>query len=305
MTRNCMFGIICMILIVCSCSSVRKAIEYNPTLLSKHPHALRNGFLIKSSYMSTNLRHNGKSMYIYLPPTYYKSMSNAYPVIYFLHGANGNESSWIEKGDILQTIDSLYSSGSIRECIYVFPNMNVYHNSSGGLLSREINSVDAYFGLNGSVESTFIHDVVNFIDTHYKTLTDKNHRAICGLSIGGLQCIYISANNPEHFGHIGLFSPLIYPPLNIGRHSSVYKNLEKKLSVQFNSQPPNYMIMIGEDDIYLKGAYIYSSYLYDQGYRICYQETSGGHTWNNWKDYSIIFLKSLWPPVDTIASEDI
>jgi len=58
----------------------------------------------------------------------------------------------------------------------------------------------------GKFESTFMNDIVSYIDSSYPTIADKAHRAIAGLSMGGLHTIFISANNPDAFDYIGLFS---------------------------------------------------------------------------------------------------
>lgn len=234
-----------------------------------------------------------RSMYVYLPATYYTS-DRSYPVLYMLHGANGNETSWIRKGRILESIDSLVAIGEIDECIYVFPNTNHYYNDYDYADSREKKSIDAFFGLNGNVEYAFADDVVAYIDRFFRTLPDKSHRAIGGLSLGGLQALYISANYDDMFGYIGLFSPIIYPPFRIGAHNSFYRNLESKLDRQFDDRPSVYQIMAGKDDIYYNSAYFYSQLLEDLGYIHSFHSTSGGHSWTNWKRYSVSFLKELW-----------
>ena len=68
-----------------------------------------------------------RRMYVYLPHDYHEN-NERYPVLYLLHGARGNELSWIHKGNILHNIDSLISSSKMKETIVVFPNVNQYKN---------------------------------------------------------------------------------------------------------------------------------------------------------------------------------
>lgn len=251
------------------------------------------GYLEKHVYKSSVIGPRYKSLYVYLPESYYDSM-NRYPVAYFLHGANGNERSWIEKGNILNIIDSLVTSGEIGECIYVFPNTNRYCNDYDSIGSRPKKSVEAYLELNGSAEYSFINDIIDYIDSHFRTKADMKYRAIAGLSLGGLQALYISANTVDEFGHIGLFSPVIHPPWNLGRHSAIYRDMKAKLDAQFSASPSMYWILIGDDDPFYKAAYGYSRRLRRQEYDFNFIRTSGGHTWDNWICYSVLFLKSLW-----------
>lgn len=234
-----------------------------------------------------------RKLYVYLPIDYYES-DTLLPVIFLLHGANGNEESWIRNGHILERIDSLYKSHSIGKCIYVFPNTNSYYNQLDYGNSRPKKSVEAFFDLKGEVEYYFINDVVRYIDANYRTFKQNSCRGICGLSLGGLQSLYISANNPHEFGHIGLFSPLIYPPFSFGKHTHIYSHLTSKLICQFSSVPQNYLIMIGEDDPYFSSSYFYSKLLETLNLNFDFIVTQGGHTWENWKRYSINFLERFW-----------
>ena len=253
------------------------------------------GILETHTYQTTVKGPKYKKLQVYLPGNYYTQYHN-YPVVYLLHGANGNENSWIDHGKILKDIDSLVLCGSIGEYIYVFPNSNRYYNDFDSIDSHPVNSIDSYLNLNGSIEYSFINDLVTYIDRTFRTIPTKEYRAIAGLSLGGLQSLYITANVPDMFGHIGLFSPIIYPPLNFGKHSYIYRYLEGKLKNQFSSAQnlSLYLIMIGEKDPFFKSAYIYSKLLDELKCNHSFIKTSGGHTWQNWTMYCNQFLKSLW-----------
>lgn len=254
---------------------------------------ITNGILETHTYPATVSGPSARKMHVYLPADYYICHSR-YPVVYFLHGANGNERSWIDKGLILNYIDSLEACGELSPAIYVFPNTNRYCNEYDCIGSRPRKSVDAYLDLNGSAEYSFIHDVMKYVDENLRTIPEKQHRAIAGLSLGGLQTLYISSNVTDAFGYVGLFSPIIYPPMNIGRYSHIYRDLPEKLEIQFGSSPSLYLIMIGEDDPYYRSALIFSESLRQEMYDFKFISTPGGHTWDNWRSYSLYFLKSLW-----------
>ena len=252
-----------------------------------------NGILEKHDYRCSCGGTSHREMYIYLPEKYYES-TDSYPVVYFLHGANGNELSWIIKGQILSIIDRCVRRGDICECIYVFPDMNRYCNDYDYIVTEWNAAEEAFFSLNGSAEYSFINDIMVYVDGNFRTMPSKEYRAIAGLSLGGLQTLYITAENPDSFGYIGLFSPIIYPPLNAGKYSCIYNELEKKLEKLFAQPPSLYLIMMGEKDPFHNSAFRYSEFLKEQKYRSTFVRTPGGHTWDNWKRYCLLFLKILW-----------
>lgn len=234
-----------------------------------------------------------RRMYVYLPSDYYES-SKRYPVFYLLHGARGNETSWIVKGDFLRHADSLMATGKMGKTIIVFPNTNQHKNDRDYGNSRIKGAVEALFEVVGDVESAFIDDVVQTVDSIYRTLPQKDYRAIGGLSIGALQSIHISANNPDCFGYVGLFSPMIHPAFNHGEYSSFYRRLRQKLAFQFDDPPHLYWIMIGKKDFFYPHANRYSRFLSRKGYRYEFLKTDGGHDWPNWTAYCDMFMKRLW-----------
>lgn len=252
-----------------------------------------DGILESHMYGCSTPGPTQRRLLVYLPEGYYESDAR-FPVIYMLHGANGNEESWIRKGRILERIDSLFHCGKIGEYIYVFPNTNRYANKLDYMHTLPKKTVESYLDLNGSIEEAFVNDVVGYIDRNFRTLPERMSRAICGLSLGALHSLYISANNPSTFGHIGLFSPIIFPALNFGRDTHIYRGLEEKLEVLFRTRPATYMIMIGKKDIFLNSARRYSTYLMKKNYDFCFILTSGGHKWDNWICYSTLFIESVF-----------
>ena len=271
---------------ITSCSTARMAYrqyekEYRP-----------RGYLVKDTYRCSVPGPKARYMFVYLPESYFDS-GMEYPVVYLLHGANGNETSWIRKGRILENIDSLRLDGKVAECIYVFPDMNHYRNDSDFRTPHEKKSIEAFLGLNGSIEYAFLNDVVKHVDSSYRTIPHKDCRAIGGLSLGGLQAMYISANNPDCFGYVGLFSPLIHIPVRLGPHSFFYRKLEQKLKGQFEDPPALYWIMSGKYDFVYNSVFRFSRYLYTRRHLHHFHVSDGGHTWNNWQDYSIMFIKEL------------
>lgn len=232
-------------------------------------------------------------MFVYLPEDYYQN-TDRLPVLYLLHGARGNELSWIQKGNILHNIDSLIASSKMKETIVVFPNVNQYKSEKDYGKSRLKGAIESFFETDGVVEAAFMNDVVKTVDSLYRTIPDHFHRAIAGLSIGAMQSMYISANSPESFDYVGLFSSMVHPVLRKSEHSSFYKNLKKKMDRQFMNEKVRYYIMIGKTDFYYPRMKSFRKYLDRKGYSYNLYVTQGGHQWYNWEEYANMFMQEIW-----------
>lgn len=138
---------------------------------------------------------------VYLPPSYSSSPRRRYPVIYFLHGFDGDDRALV-KGvfqnlNIRLSMDSLIRRGDVDEMIVVMPNAR--------------NAFDGSFYTNSPVTgnwSQFIfRDLVNFIDRKYRTLKTRKARALAGHSMGGYGALRIGMRHPEIFSAVYALSP--------------------------------------------------------------------------------------------------
>lgn len=234
-----------------------------------------------------------RRMMVYLPEGY-DDTDETYPVLYLLHGARGNERSWLEKSTFLESYEALLAEGKASPMIVVFPNMNDYKDEEDFADSRAKGAFESLFEIKGSVEKYFREDVVEFVDSRFRTIRSKNARAIAGLSIGALQSIWISADNPQMFDYVGLFSPMKTPVIHIGPDSDLYRHLPRKLKEQFTSPPALYSIMIGRWDFFSNHMRRYSIELSCRGFRHELIISGGGHSWKNWNNYLIDFLQSVF-----------
>lgn len=234
-----------------------------------------------------------RRLIVYLPADYYTS-GKSYPTVYLLHGARGNEISWVDLGNMIAIVDTLMNQGKIQPAIYVMPNMNQYTTQEQGEHSLFKAPIEAFLDTDGAVESAFVHDVVGFIDSHYRTIADKAHRAIAGLSIGSLQSIYITADSPDTFDYVGLFSPIFKSHISSSKYSDFYdmKAVKQKHKIQFSPEhcPKLYIGMIGRNDFYIFHSEYFRQYLTLNHYPYKFIVTSGGHGWDNWTQYLEDFL---------------
>ncbi|MBR6962039.1 MAG: esterase [Prevotella sp.] len=257
-----------------------------------------HGTVAKVWYPSPKLNMEQRRMTVYTPAGYDdpKNSQRRYPVFYLLHGAGGDENAWSELGRAAQILDNLIAQGKAEPMIVVMPNGNgaqqavpgEYANSMYKPSFRNARTMD------GAIEAAFASDVVGYIDSHYRTLADKAHRAIAGLSMGGFHSLYISLNNPDMFDYVGLFSAAINRGNPTGDFAYIYSNLDEKLARQFAKAPRLYYIAIGNTDFLYKDNVDYRKRLDQKGYRYEYCETDGGHIWSNWRKYLNWFAPQLF-----------
>lgn len=252
-----------------------------------------DGILEERLYQCSTDGPTERRMFVYLPEEYYESDAS-YPVLYLLHGARGNELSWIEKGNLLHNIDSLTTNGLMCKMIVVLPNVNQYDDDSDCRKSRIKGAVESFFETDGMVEAAFVNDVVGAVDSLYRTLPDKEHRAIAGLSIGAMQAMHISANAPDMFGYVGVFSAMVHPVLRKSECSAFYKGFKDKLEMQFATPPTLYSIMIGRRDFYYLRMRCYVRYLERHDYPYVFTTAAGGHQWENWSEFANTFMQQLF-----------
>lgn len=252
-----------------------------------------HGTVSKVWYPSPTLSMEQRRMTVYTPAGYADS-NKQYPVLYLLHGAGGDENAWSELGRAVQILDNLIAQGKAEPMIVVMPNGNGAQQAVPGEYPNSMYkpSFANAKTMEGSFEKAF-PDIMKYVETHYRTLNDKKHRAIAGLSMGGFHSLYISANYPDLFGYVGLFSAAINRQAK-GENTYIYENLEEKLARQFADAPELYFIGIGNGDFLFQDNVKYRELLDSQGYKYEYMETDGGHEWRNWRKYLNHLLPELF-----------
>lgn len=231
---------------------------------------------------------------VYLPEEYDRNPDKHYPTLYIFHGARGNETSWIQDGKLIETTEKLVADGKVRPFVIVMPNMNQYNDDSDYRKSRFKRPVESFLETNGAVESGFMKDVMEKIEKEFRVVPDKEHRAVAGLSIGGLQAIYLSANHPFSFDAVALFSPMHKAFIAPSEYNEFYSNLNAKQKLQFSTPPRLYSIYIGSRDIFYFNIEYYRKYLTWNGFPFTYTESSGGHEWECWREFYGQFISECF-----------
>lgn len=229
-------------------------------------------------------------------PAGYETSKEKYPVLYLLHGIGGDENAWSELGRAAQILDNLIAAGKAKPMIVVMTNGNISQEAAPGETPNgfTVPTLMLPKTMDGNFELAF-PDVIKFVESNYRVKADKNDRAIAGLSMGGCHSLYISANYPDTFGYIGLFSAAINKQQKNGVESErVYDDLYGELAKLFAAKPKLYWIGIGKTDFLYKDNADFRTKLTAKGYPFTYMETEGGHIWRNWRIYLTEFAQKLF-----------
>ena len=235
-----------------------------------------------------------RRMIVYLPKDYYTS-GERYPVLYLLHGARGYETSWIRFGEVYKSTDSLWREEKAEHCIIVMPNINQYNDDEDYAGGRAKNAFESIWEVDGKAEWSFVHDVVMLTDSLYRTIPDKDHRAIAGLSIGGYQSVGFGANHPDIFGYVGALSPYFWASgQKHAYNKAFYGGLKQKIKNEFGSEPPSgYYLYAGKWDLTRPSTLRFHKWLNRKGYSHSYTKYPGSHDWpDGWtQEFKDMFQK--------------
>jgi S-formylglutathione hydrolase FrmB len=145
-----------------------------------------------------NLEGNAvdRDVFVYLPPSYKKDKHRRYPVLYALHGYSIGAEQWTHEIHVPQTIEGAFALGS-REMIVVLPDSKT---AFGGSMYSSSQTV-------GDFEKFIAHDLVDYIDAHYRTIPDRMSRGLVGHSMGGYGASRIGMKHPDVFGSLYIMSP--------------------------------------------------------------------------------------------------
>jgi enterochelin esterase-like enzyme len=146
-----------------------------------------------------------RDTYVFLPPSYSQSPSRRYPVVYALHGYSIGAEQWTHEIHVPQTIEGAFAQGA-REMIIVLPDSKTVHN--GSMYSSSVTT--------GDFEYFIAHDLVSYIDSHYRTIPDRASRGLVGHSMGGYGATRIGMKHADVFGTLYIMSPCCLSPRPAG-----------------------------------------------------------------------------------------
>lgn len=259
-------------------------------------HDVPHGTMTSTWYKSETAGEQ-RRLSIYLPPMYFDSKEKL-PVLYLLHGSGGDETAWVELGNVARIMDNLIAEGRIRPMIVVMPNGNFAVPAAPGETSANLsyrpvmsNEIPGNYK-NGNYEMSF-PEIVNFVDTHYRTLATREGRALAGLSMGGFHTLFIALNHPDMFSFIGLFSAGLGSYF-MDETREAYAGYGDKLRDLRDSGLKLFWLAIGETDFLYEANQTFRHEMDEIEFPYIYHESSRGHLWMNWRQYLVQFSEMIF-----------
>lgn len=158
--------------------------------------------LVSESWYYSEVRNEWRHCFVYTPPGYDKEANRSYPVLYLQHGMGENETSWANQGRMNFIMDNLIAEGKATPMVVVMDNGNIEVLRAAP--GEDRNEVRRKFGADFS--DILLDEIIPHIESNFRVLTDRENRAMAGLSWGGLQTFNITLNNLDKFAYIGGFS---------------------------------------------------------------------------------------------------
>lgn len=149
---------------------------------------------VQMTYYTSSQTGREKLCYVYTPAGYEKDQDTRYPVLYLQHGGGENEIGWLRQGKIANMADYLIAQGRMKPMLIV---MNTGYSFRADGTSH---------GSLGSFPEEMVQDCIGHIDREFRTLADREYRAMAGLSMGGMQTQRTVFDYPEYFTSAGIFS---------------------------------------------------------------------------------------------------
>ena len=243
-----------------------------------------HGTLDYIHYYSNSLGATNQAI-VYLPPRYQENPEKKYPVFYLISGTTDTEEVYYKVGRANYILDNLIAEGAAEEMIIVMPYGNPYkllpaQPENGGMpqtmFGKDVFSLD------------LINDLMPYVERHYRTINDADHRAIGGFSRGGNQGLSNGLHNLDKFSYLCSYSSFTSTTI-----PEVYDNAEET-----NSKIHLFWLGVGTDDFLYGNARDYMEFLDKHGIRSVKEFTHDkfGHTWMNAKYFLDKTFRLLFKP---------
>ncbi len=222
--------------------------------------------------------------YVYLPAEYDKNPTKRYPVLYLQHGGGEDETGWSVQGKTAQIIDNLLAEGKCVPMIIVMENGSWRIEGQQAPGQRQGGGMSLPSDWFQGFANTLTKDLIPMIDARYRTIPNNAHRAMAGLSMGGMETKEIGLRYPEVFSSLGIFSGGEISPEEAASFKG-FKENSKLIFVSYGSRELN-----GGRDIQANAEKMRSA-----GYNAhTYVSPNTAHEWQSWRRALYNFAQLLF-----------
>ena len=229
-----------------------------------------HGLVAEVNYHSEALGRS-RRMHVYTPAGYGTGQEH-YPVLYLLHGAMDSDDSWSTVGRAAVIFDNLIANGRIKPMVVVMPagHTTTFRMGESGLPIADF-------------ASEFTTDIRPWAEQNLRILGGSANTAIAGLSMGGAQTLEIAFNNLSDFGYVGVFSSGVFGIVENDEWQQQRLTVLNDTEARANQEI--FWFATGTDDFLIETTRSTVDMFKQNGFDVTYQETEGGHTWFNWREY--------------------
>lgn len=235
----------------------------------------------------SDVRKANASMYVYTPASYNKNSSKRYPVLYLQHGGGEDESGWFLQGKTNFILDNLIAQGKAKEMIVVMSNGNIQIPGTGFGYSIA--------GMKG-FENELTQVIIPFVDENFRTISDKNHRALSGLSMGGGQSFFVGLQHTELFSYVGVFSTGVFGGIYETKSFDAEAAIPGLISQhdKYNKDLSLFYISVGTDDPRISPTKKAVESMKQSGLNITFNSFPGDHEWQVWRKSLHVFAQKIF-----------
>lgn len=232
-----------------------------------------HGDIRMKRYFSTTA-NDWRRMFVYCPPGYDMNQQT-YPVLYLQHGGGEDERGWSAQGRTDIIMDNLIAKGEAVPMIIVMTDGNT-----------------------ADFERELLNDCIPFVEKNFRVKTDRESRALAGLSMGGIQTLNTGLPHLELFAYLGVFSSGWWAsptPFGNAHDTEKYYTMLKEKKDEYNARLKQFWLsMGGKEDIAYNNCQIMMKRFDEIGIKYSYFETPGGHTWPVWRESLYQFAPLLF-----------
>ena len=244
-----------------------------------------HGAVSAVTYWSTILKRF-RRVHVYTPPGY-ETGEGKFPVFYLLHGASDSDNSWSTVGRAGFILDNLIAEGKAKPMVVIMPHGHTGPFGAGRPFSADF-------------DSEFVIDIMPQMEKRFRVYTDREHRAMAGLSMGGGQTLSIGIPRLDQFAYLGVFRSGIFGIAGgPGGQQPQRPSFEEQNKTTLDAPKLKeglklFWFATGKDDFLVATTRATVEMFKKHNFEVVYKETSGAHTWDNWRDYLHEFTPQLF-----------
>ena len=213
-----------------------------------------------------------RQFYIYTPPGYDANLNEKYPVLYILHGGGEDERGWAMQGKTDLILDNLIAEKKAKPMLIVMPDGNTNTDFAGfGEWTLRM------------FEAEMKRSIIPFVEENYRAETNPQNRALAGLSMGGIQTLYVGMNNTDLFSYLGVFSSGWILPMQSKLADEQYDFMKKNIDMIKSNLKLLWIGIGGKEDIAYNNCQAMLSKFDEMKIKYIYDDYPGGHAWPVWR----------------------